>query len=44
MMENEAGQRYLSVKHFLTRGVPASIMAFAVVITLGYGLSVAAGL
>lgn len=43
-MENEAGQRYLSVKHFLTRGVPASIMAFAVVTTIGYGLSTAAGL
>lgn len=44
MMENEAGQRYLSVKHFLTRGVPASIMAFTIVVTMGYGLSVAAGL
>jgi phosphate transporter len=43
-MENEAGQRYLSVKHFLTRGIPASLMAFGVVVTLGYGLSVAAGL
>lgn len=45
MMEvPETGQRYLHVKHFLTRGIPASIMAFAVVITVGYGLMLAAGL
>ena len=45
MMEvPETGVRYLQVKHFLTRGIPSSIMAFAVVITLGYGLMVAAGL
>ena len=45
MMEvPETGMRYLQVKHFLTRGIPSSIMAFLVVITLGYGLMVAAGL
>jgi phosphate transporter len=43
MMEDQrTGQRYLEVKHFLTRGVPASIITF-VVITLGYGLMLAVG-
>ena len=32
------GDRYLSVMTFLTRGVPASILAFLCVITLGYGI------
>ncbi|KAL9113223.1 MAG: hypothetical protein Q9227_002558 [Pyrenula ochraceoflavens] len=45
MMEvPETGQRYLGVKHFLTRGVPSSIITFAVIMTLGYGLMVAANL
>lgn len=45
MMEvPETGQRYLRVKHFISRGVPASIMAFGVVVTLGYGLMMIAGL
>lgn len=45
MMEvPETGVRYLQVRHFLTRGVPSSIIAFVVVITLGWGLMVAAGL
>ncbi|KIV83404.1 hypothetical protein PV11_05435 [Exophiala sideris] len=45
MMEvPETGVRYLQVKHFLTRGIPSSILAFAVVITVGYGLMLAAGL
>lgn len=44
MMEDQrTGQRYLEVKHFLTRGVPASLIAFVVVITVGYGLMLAAG-
>ncbi|KAF2866162.1 SPX domain-containing protein [Massariosphaeria phaeospora] len=44
MMEDQrTGQRYLSVKHFLTRGVPASLIAFMVVITVGYGLMRAVG-
>ncbi|KAJ5374108.1 Sodium/sulfate symporter [Penicillium concentricum] len=38
------GQRYLQVRHFLTRGIPASLMAFVVIITLGYGLMYVAGL
>jgi phosphate transporter len=45
MMEDpRTGQRYLEVKHFLTRGVPASLITFAVVITVGYGLMLAAGM
>jgi phosphate transporter len=45
MMEvPETGVRYLQVKHFLTRGIPSSIIAFVVVITLGYGLMKIAGL
>ncbi|KOG98428.1 SPX domain-containing inorganic phosphate transporter [Saccharomyces pastorianus] len=32
------GDRYLSVMTFLTRGVPASILAFLCIITLGYGI------
>ena len=45
MMEvPETGVRYLQVKHFLTRGIPSSILALLVVITVGYGLMVAAGL
>ncbi|KAJ4410375.1 low-affinity phosphate transporter [Didymella pomorum] len=44
MMEDQrTGQRYLDVKHFLTRGVPASIITFIVIITLGYGLMLASG-
>lgn len=38
MKEDPAGQRYLHVKHFISRGVPSSIMTLLVVITVGYGL------
>ncbi|OCK75490.1 SPX-domain-containing protein [Lepidopterella palustris CBS 459.81] len=38
MEDSQTGQRYLEVKHFITRGVPASIIAFLVIITVGYGL------
>jgi phosphate transporter len=45
MMEvPETGQRYLRVKHFISRGVPASLMSFGVVVTVGYALMVVAGL
>lgn len=45
MMEvPETGVRYLQVKHFLTRGIPASILAFGVIVTVGYGLMVAVGM
>ncbi|KAK1149322.1 low-affinity phosphate transporter [Aspergillus melleus] len=40
----QTGQRYLQVRHFLTRGIPASLMSFAVVVTIGYGLMYIAGL
>jgi len=42
--DGQTGQRYLRVQHFLTRGVPASLIAFAVVISLGYGLMLVVGL
>lgn len=37
-MTDELGKRYLSVNTFITRGVPASIIAYAFVITIGYGI------
>lgn len=40
----QTGQRYLQVRHFLTRGIPASLMSFVVIVTLGYGLMSIAGL
>jgi phosphate transporter len=44
MMEDpQTGQRYLQVKHFLSRGIPSSIMTFAVVISIGYGLMLVVG-
>ncbi|KAF2205637.1 SPX-domain-containing protein [Delitschia confertaspora ATCC 74209] len=43
MEDSQTGQRYLQVKHFLTRGVPASILSFIVIITVGYGLMLAVG-
>ncbi|CAK7265957.1 low-affinity phosphate transporter [Sporothrix epigloea] len=36
MKEDPAGQRYLQVKHFITRGIPSSILTLLVVLTLGY--------
>jgi phosphate transporter len=45
MMEDQrTGQRYLQVKHFLTRGVPASLISWAVIVTVGYGLMLAVGM
>jgi phosphate transporter len=38
MEDSQTGKRYLRVKHFITRGVPSSIMVFCVVMTVGYGL------
>lgn len=38
MEDDQTGQRYLQVKHFISRGIPASIITFTVVITVGYGL------
>lgn len=45
MMEDpQTGRRYLQVKHFLSRGIPASVTTLGVVITVGYGLMFVAGL
>jgi len=45
MMEDpQTGQRYLQVKHFISRGVPASIVTLIVVITVGFGLMRVVGL
>ncbi|PPJ60325.1 hypothetical protein CBER1_01271 [Cercospora berteroae] len=43
MEDSQTGQRYLQVRHFLTRGIPASILAYAVIISVGYGLCRAVG-
>ncbi|KAF7597071.1 low-affinity phosphate transporter [Aspergillus hancockii] len=40
----QTGQRYLQVRHFFTRGIPASLMAWAVIVTIGYALMYIAGL
>lgn len=44
MKEDAAGQRYLRVKHFISRGVPSSLITLFVVLTLGYGLMIIAHL
>lgn len=44
MKEDPTGQRYLRVKHFISRGVPSSIITLVVVVTMGYGLMRVAGL
>lgn len=42
-MTDEVGKRYLTVNTFITRGVPASIIAYVFIITLGYGIMSALG-
>ncbi|KAI0483956.1 SPX-domain-containing protein [Xylariaceae sp. FL0804] len=37
MKEDATGQRYLQVKHFISRGIPSSLITLLVVVTLGYG-------
>ncbi|KAI6714666.1 hypothetical protein JHW43_002747, partial [Diplocarpon mali] len=45
MMEDpQTGQRYLQVKHFISRGIPSSFATLLVVISVGYGLMFIAGL
>jgi len=45
MMEDpQTGQRYLQVRHFITRGIPATALAYVVIVTLGYGIMLAAGM
>ncbi|KAL9603157.1 MAG: hypothetical protein Q9219_001360 [cf. Caloplaca sp. 3 TL-2023] len=38
MEDGDTGKRYLRVSHFLTRGIPSSLIAFVVIVTVGYGL------
>ncbi|AQZ18194.1 PHO91 (YNR013C) [Zygosaccharomyces parabailii] len=42
-MIDEVGDRYLSVGTFITRGVPASLICYIVIVTVGYGLMVLVG-
>ncbi|CCF59054.1 hypothetical protein KAFR_0G00210 [Kazachstania africana CBS 2517] len=39
-MTDREGKRYLNVGTFISRGVPASIIAFLCVITMGYGIMI----
>jgi len=38
MEDSQTGLRYLQVRHFLSRGIPSSLLTFTVVVTVGYGL------
>lgn len=40
-MRDEVGKPYLTVNTFITRGVPASFIAYACVVTIGYGIMTA---
>lgn len=44
MKEDATGERYLQVKHFISRGVPSSIITLVVVVTLGYGAMIVIGM
>ncbi|KAI9768603.1 MAG: low-affinity phosphate transporter [Geoglossum simile] len=44
MEDTQTGQRYLRVKHFISRGIPSSALTFVVVVTIGYGLMLVVGL
>jgi phosphate transporter len=44
MEDSQTGQRYLQVKHFISRGVPASAITLLVVVSVGYGLMLVVGL
>ncbi|CAI5758925.1 unnamed protein product [Candida verbasci] len=35
-ISNEFGQPYMSVKIFITRGIPSSIIAYAIIVTIGF--------
>jgi phosphate transporter len=43
MEDSQTGQRYLKVKHFISCGVPSSILVFGVVMTLGYVVMLLSG-
>nr|UJH94487.1 ST.9 [Starmerella bombicola] len=42
-MVDELGQNYLTVKDFITHGIPSSILVYLVVVTLGYFLCILIG-
>lgn len=42
-MLNEVGDRYLTVGTFITRGIPASLICYVSIITVGYGLMILVG-
>jgi phosphate transporter len=44
MEDTRTGQRYLQVKHFISRGIPSSIITLFVVISVGYGLMLIVGM
>ncbi|SPO05617.1 related to multidrug resistance protein [Cephalotrichum gorgonifer] len=44
MKEDAAGRRYLNVNHFISRGVPSSILTLIVSVTIGYVVMLVAGL
>lgn len=44
MEDSHTGQRYLQVKHFISRGIPSSVVTLAVVVSVGYGLMLIVGL
>ena len=44
MKEDGTGRRYLMVKHFISRGVPSSIIALIISVTIGYAAMLVAGL
>jgi phosphate transporter len=44
MEDSQTGQRYLKVKHFISRGIPSSIITLLVVISVGYGLMLVVGM
>lgn len=37
--ENKLGQRYIAASDFLKNGIPASILATIVIVTVGFGIS-----
>lgn len=37
-MIDEVGDRYLTVNNFITRGLPASLIGYAVIVSIGYSL------
>jgi phosphate transporter len=44
MEDTRTGQRYLQVKHFISRGIPSSVITLLVVISVGYGLMLVVGM